>query len=97
MEQAHQRVQDSVWMPVVREFADLPPSYNLHAAYARYASADTVAWDEWSDQVPAIRAVLTPLQFSLVPDGLRGVLLAKRREYKFFFDGHGGYLISRFN
>jgi hypothetical protein len=58
---------DSIWTPVARYLADLPPSYDRAGAYQRYRDAREASVDMLIELVPLVRGLLTPAQTRLLP------------------------------
>ena len=58
---------DSIWSPVLREYASLPERYSQGAAYARYCRAREGSVDLLIKVAPAISSLLTPAQRRKLP------------------------------
>ena len=58
---------DSIWSPVVRDYAALPDRYDQGAAYAQYWRAREGSVDLLIKLAPAISALLTPAQQRKLP------------------------------
>jgi hypothetical protein len=58
---------DSIWSPVVRDYAALPDRYSQGAAYARYCRAREGSVDLLIKLAPAINSLLTPAQHRKLP------------------------------
>ena len=58
---------DSIWSPVMREYAALPDHYDQGAAYARYCRAREGSVDLLIKVAPAISTLLTPAQRRKLP------------------------------
>ena len=58
---------DSIWTPVARYLATLPPDYDRGEAYARYRAARAASVDALLAIVPSVRNLLTPEQRRQLP------------------------------
>jgi hypothetical protein len=58
---------DSIWSPVMREYAALPDRYDQGVAYARYCRAREGSVDLLIKVAPAINGLLTPAQYRKLP------------------------------
>jgi len=58
---------DSIWSPLVREYAALPDRYSQGAAYGRYVRAREGSVDLLIKVAPAINGLLTPAQHRKLP------------------------------
>lgn len=58
---------DSVWTPVLKSFADLPPHYDKGAVYDRYKRAREASIDLLVAVVPRVRALLNDDQMRKLP------------------------------
>jgi hypothetical protein len=58
---------DSIWGPVVRDYAALPNQYSQRAAYARYVRAREGSVDLLMKLAPALHGLLTPAQRRRLP------------------------------
>jgi hypothetical protein len=65
---------DSVWTPVIGDFARLPDRYDAGAVYQRYRAAREAAVDLLIAVAPRVKAVLTASQRRRLPDLLAAYL-----------------------
>ncbi|MES2523813.1 MAG: TonB-dependent receptor [Gemmatimonadota bacterium] len=65
---------DSIWNPVARELAELPDEYSHGMAYDKYRVAREQTVDMLIRVAPALKALLTPAQFRILPTQTAGYL-----------------------
>jgi len=68
---------DSVWTELASYLAQLPDRYNSNEALLRQEAATDRAWELSRQEGPSVRAILSPLQISLLPGLIRTVVEAK--------------------
>lgn len=59
---------DSIWTPVIRQYAALPDHYDHDAAYHRYRKAREASVDLLVEAAPKVRSLLTASQRRKLPD-----------------------------
>lgn len=65
---------DSIYRPLVDYLAGLPDRYDGVAAMQRVQQVDSLAWDVTYEAGPKARAILSPLQVTIVPEFMRRLL-----------------------
>ena len=74
LELAWRRQVDSVMTPLTTELAALPDAYDGAAMLARVRAARGAAWRITHEYVPRMRAVLSPVQYGILPGYFREIM-----------------------
>jgi hypothetical protein len=67
LNRVYSRAFTSIWTPVAKYLAALPPEYDRAGAYSRYRKAREASVDALMKLAPSIRGLLTPVQLRALP------------------------------
>ncbi len=68
---------DSIWLPLAREFSELPDRFNHDAAFAKYRRGREASVDMLLRLTPEIKDLLTPDQYRMLPAQIASAMDAR--------------------